>query len=204
VCGHKLEDVPVETSAPETGSLLDRVQDTPSQPEVEEDKTPEPEVEEPTVVEEVEEVEEPSTPMEAAVIEETKPEEVPEEPSPEEVPSEEVPEETVFLEVSEDQEAALEKVAEEEPEELPQVKTFKFGGKSLEREEAVPAEEESKDEYVEDAPETASESVAETVPPVTPEVDPVEKIKKAKELLDLGAITEEEFEEIKKKYLALI
>jgi len=31
--------------------------------------------------------------------------------------------------------------------------------------------------------------------------DPMEEIKKAKELLDMGAITEEEFEIIKKKYL---
>ncbi len=36
------------------------------------------------------------------------------------------------------------------------------------------------------------------------EADPVEKIKKAKELLDIGAITEEEFETIKKKYLEKI
>ncbi len=35
-------------------------------------------------------------------------------------------------------------------------------------------------------------------------VDPVEKIKKAKELLDIGAITSEEFENIKKKYLEQI
>lgn len=35
-------------------------------------------------------------------------------------------------------------------------------------------------------------------------VDPVEKIKKAKELLDIGAITNEEFENIKKKYLEQI
>jgi hypothetical protein len=35
-------------------------------------------------------------------------------------------------------------------------------------------------------------------------IDPVEKIKKAKELLDIGAITSEEFENIKKKYLELI
>ncbi len=38
----------------------------------------------------------------------------------------------------------------------------------------------------------------------TENVDPVEKIKKAKELLDIGAITSEEFENIKKKYLELI
>ena len=35
-------------------------------------------------------------------------------------------------------------------------------------------------------------------------IDPVEKIKKSKELLDMGAITPEEFESIKKKYLEQI
>ena len=35
-------------------------------------------------------------------------------------------------------------------------------------------------------------------------IDPVEKIKKGKELLDMGAITSEEFENIKKKYLERI
>lgn len=35
-------------------------------------------------------------------------------------------------------------------------------------------------------------------------VDPVEKIRKAKELLDMGAITQEEFEQIKNKYLEQI
>ena len=39
---------------------------------------------------------------------------------------------------------------------------------------------------------------------VEDKVDPVEKIKKAKELLDIGAITSEEFENIKKKYLEQI
>lgn len=34
-----------------------------------------------------------------------------------------------------------------------------------------------------------------------PDVDPVERIKKAKELLDIGAITQEEFDMIKSKYL---
>jgi hypothetical protein len=37
-----------------------------------------------------------------------------------------------------------------------------------------------------------------------PEVDPVERIKKAKELLDIGAITQEEFDMIKNKYLDLL
>ena len=35
------------------------------------------------------------------------------------------------------------------------------------------------------------------------EVSPLEKIKEAKELLDIGAITQEEFEEIKDKYLKM-
>lgn len=34
-----------------------------------------------------------------------------------------------------------------------------------------------------------------------PKVDPVERIKKAKELLDIGAITQEDFDKIKNKYL---
>ena len=39
-------------------------------------------------------------------------------------------------------------------------------------------------------------------PPVSKtKADPVERIKKAKELLDIGAITQEEFDIIKKKYL---
>ncbi|NYB52989.1 MAG: zinc ribbon domain-containing protein [Methanobacteriaceae archaeon] len=36
------------------------------------------------------------------------------------------------------------------------------------------------------------------------DVDPVEKIKKAKELMDIGAITQEEYDEIKNKYLKQI
>ncbi|SCG85739.1 zinc-ribbon domain-containing protein [Methanobacterium congolense] len=44
----------------------------------------------------------------------------------------------------------------------------------------------------------------EKLPTEQVEVDPVEKIKKAKELLDIGAITQEEFDEIKRKYLEMI
>ena len=49
-------------------------------------------------------------------------------------------------------------------------------------------------------------SESDTQEPIVAEdkVDPVEKIKKAKELLDIGAITSEEFENIKKKYLEQI
>ena len=38
-------------------------------------------------------------------------------------------------------------------------------------------------------------------PKTKSDVDPVERIKKAKELLDLGAITQEDFDKIKNKYL---
>ena len=40
--------------------------------------------------------------------------------------------------------------------------------------------------------------------PTEEDVDPVEKIKKAKELLDIGAITQEDFDQIKNKYLEKI
>ena len=73
---------------------------------------------------------------------------------------------------------------------MPQVKTFKFGQDSPEREEEPAAEI------------VTGEDAAQTTEPSP--ADPMEKIKKAKELLDIGAITEDEFEEIKKKYLAMI
>lgn len=44
------------------------------------------------------------------------------------------------------------------------------------------------------------EATAPDEPPKS-DVDPVERIKKAKELLDIGALTQEEFDTIKKKYL---
>jgi membrane protease subunit (stomatin/prohibitin family) len=47
-------------------------------------------------------------------------------------------------------------------------------------------------------------SETQEIPKQEVEVDPVEKIKKAKELLDIGAITQEEFDEIKRKYLEMI
>ncbi len=53
---------------------------------------------------------------------------------------------------------------------------------------------ETKTEPEEITPESQTES----------EVDPVERIKKAKELLDIGAITQEEFDMIKNKYLDLL
>lgn len=49
-------------------------------------------------------------------------------------------------------------------------------------------------------PEQAAETEPKE-PKVKSDVDPVERIKKAKELLDLGAITQEDFDKIKSKYL---
>lgn len=48
------------------------------------------------------------------------------------------------------------------------------------------------------------DEVEKTAESTVPAEDPVLKIKKAKELLDIGAITQEEFDKIKNKYLDLI
>ncbi|BDZ68888.1 zinc-ribbon domain-containing protein [Methanobacterium ferruginis] len=79
----------------------------------------------------------------------------------------------------------------EEPQEKPADKVVEVPETSLESEPV---------------PKTSSESESVQKEPVTPEatgvdVDPAEKIIKAKKLLDLGAITQEEFEKIKNKYL---
>ncbi|KAF5073619.1 Double zinc ribbon [anaerobic digester metagenome] len=111
----------------------------------------------------------------------------------------------------------------EEPEE--KVESRKSEGSLLEKLEDADEPETSEKEMesyketeaaVEEVP-TESVSVKtepqeEILKPETPEkapdehveVDPVEKIKKAKELLDIGAITQEEFDEIKRKYLEMI
>ncbi len=203
VCGHKLEDAPGE---PGTGSLLDRVpttapeDDKPAQEQPTEEQSPAVAelFDEESVPEETEKIsllsrkvpeetirEEPAEEIaEEAVVKESYSEEVPAESAPEKVPAEEtVPEE-----------APLSEVQEEAPEEeLPQVKTIQLGQSPAETGEKPVATE------VEEAAEADQSSES-----VSSEVDPVEKIKKAKELLDIGAISEEEFEEIKKKYLALI
>ena len=49
-----------------------------------------------------------------------------------------------------------------------------------------------------------TEEINKTIQSTEPGEDPVLKIKKAKELLDIGAITQEEFDRIKNKYLELI
>ncbi|MDP3065145.1 MAG: zinc ribbon domain-containing protein [Methanobacteriaceae archaeon] len=96
------------------------------------------------------------------------------------------------------------------PTATPEVKTFKLGQSSLEKEEKevitpTPPEEVEETPVVETPVEPPVETPRDTPKTeATPDVDPMEKIKKAKELLDLGAITSEEFEEIKKKYVELI
>jgi len=62
-------------------------------------------------------------------------------------------------------------------------------------------EDEKKESHVQSAP-TDNTGKSEGV--LSANVDPVEKIRKAKELLDMGAITQEEFEQIKNKYLKQI
>lgn len=228
VCGHKLEDVDV--SKPETGSLLEQVPDT-SESELEEETVVDkPAGEEtPAVAELIDEEsvqeetqkrtllsrkvpEEELSAGEAGTTTEEAPEDIAREPAVEgptvegtigeepaveesteqepavNITEEAVPEDVPSVETALEEATPEEKVPEEEG--LPQVKTFKFGQDSLEMEEEPAAEIVSG----EDAAQTTEQSPA----------DPMEKIKKAKELLDIGAITEEEFEEIKKKYLAMI
>jgi ribosomal protein L40E len=158
------------------------------------DITPEPveDVDRQKEVAEVEEVapEEVSAPEAITEIDTTTtPETTSESAPPETIP--ETTSETLPDKVALEEESPVETPDEET--ELPQVKTFKFGQNSLEMDEEPVAEELTKEEVDED-----------TAPAAESPTDPMEKIKKAKELLDIGAITEDEFEEIKKKYLAMI
>ena len=111
---------------------------------------------------------------------------------------------------SETEEVPVTSKPSEEPEEI---KSAKTEGSLLEKledkdetEETVKDSEETLEIGSEDVSvETESPEVLKPEPQETPEkVDPVEKIKKAKELLDIGAITQEEFDEIKRKYLEMI
>ncbi len=220
VCGHKLDQ---EEVTPPRGSLLDRVPAEPvNQPPEEETPAVAELIDEESIQEETQ-----SRSLLSRKVAEEELEETPTEATNLEVPREDMTgkaaEVTTEAELEEEvhTEAEMEEAKKEVPveedtmedelepalpeevpatgiapeeaapeeDELPQVKTFKFGSDSLEMEE--PAAE----EVAEDSALTGAES--------SPE-DPMEKIKKAKELLDIGAITEEEFEEIKKKYLSLI
>lgn len=65
---------------------------------------------------------------------------------------------------------------------------------------AKPPTPKTPESFKKPTPELSTPQSAESPVP-KPGVDPVERIKKAKELLDIGAITQEEFDIIKKKYL---
>lgn len=114
----------------------------------------------------------------------------------------EVPEtETPTVEAVEAPESEIPVAEKESPEEkvIPEIKVPKqYQNEETPSEEvtaqAVPAEETSLKGAV-----SADEKVSSE-----PAEDPVVKIKKAKELLDIGAITQEEFDRIKNKYLELI
>jgi ribosomal protein L40E len=103
-----------------------------------------------------------------------------------------------------------------QPSEHEEIKSTPTEGSLLEKLEDVDETEEtvkdsketseigSEDVSVEtESPEVLKSETQET-PKQEVEIDPVEKIKKAKELLDIGAITQEEFDEIKRKYLEMI
>ncbi len=74
------------------------------------------------------------------------------------------------------------------------------GAEVQSKEEPVPAEEIPE---VHQKPVNTDE-VQKTAESAAPAEDPVARIKEAKELLDMGAITQEEFDKIKNKYLDLI
>lgn len=144
------------------------------------------EIEEGTVKTSVTETEE-ETPIptedeiEQSVTKEETPEIVPDEPS------EEVPKPTVVPEI---------KVPEH------------LRSEDSQSEANVPAQEIGEPAEVEEVPvETESAEAQQTTEAndlAVEDVDPMEKIKKAKELLDIGAITQEDFDNIKNKYLKQI
>jgi hypothetical protein len=75
--------------------------------------------------------------------------------------------------------------------------------------EVAEVQSKKEDVPVEEIPEVhqkpvKTDEVQKTAESTSPAEDPVARIKKAKELLDLGAITQEEFDKIKNKYLDLI
>jgi ribosomal protein L40E len=202
VCGHKLEDEPDSEAG--TGSLLDRVSaKAPEDDQVAEEGLPSKEapavaelVDEESAQEKAEKRSLLSRKVSEETIREEPAEEVAEEAAVEEIKSEEVPAGSVSEEVPAGElvpeKAPLSEVQEAPEDELPQVKTFQLGKRSMDTGEEPAAEE------------AVEEEAGESLESASSEVDPMEKIKKAKELLDIGAISEEEFEKIKEKYLALI
>jgi len=109
-----------------------------------------------------------------------------------ETPETETPPESVIPEIKvPEQFTSEDKPAEVPPAEIAEVES---------KEETAPAE------VIPEVQPAAvkTEEIPETKQTTEPAEDPVLKIKKAKELLDIGAITQEEFDRIKNKYLELI
>jgi ribosomal protein L40E len=182
VCGHKLG--PVEEGK-STASLLDRV------PDEEAAKEKPSEAKFPSVTELMdEEADQEKTPKRSL--------------SPKQAPTLDTstgPVETEPYPAAEEEQVSVEETSQDEGA-GPELQGASSPDKMvLEEEAAAEAPMEEPDLPRDKIPEGVAEDAALTG---EIQVDPVDKIKKAKELLDIGAISQEEFEEIKKKYLSLI
>ncbi|WP_321421891.1 zinc-ribbon domain-containing protein [uncultured Methanobacterium sp.] len=102
---------------------------------------------------------------------------------------------------SEDEADLQEPVTEQEPAETPESETPE---KSVIPEVKVPEQFKSNNVQPEEEIAPAESAEVQSKEETAPAEDPVIRIKKAKELLDIGAITQEEFDKIKNKYLDLI
>ena len=102
---------------------------------------------------------------------------------------------------SEDETDLREPVTEPEPVETPEIETPE---KSVIPEVKVPEQFKSNNVQPEEELAPAESAEVQSKEETAPAEDPVIRIKKAKELLDIGAITQEEFDKIKNKYLDLI
>ena len=102
---------------------------------------------------------------------------------------------------SEDEADLQEPVTEQEPVETPETET---PGKSVIPEVKLPEQFKSNNVQPEEEIAPVKSVEVQSKEETAPAEDPVIRIKKAKELLDIGAITQEEFDKIKNKYLDLI
>lgn len=102
---------------------------------------------------------------------------------------------------SEDEADLQEPVTEQEPVETPETETPE---KSVIPEVKVPEQFKSNNVQPEEEIVPVESTEVQSKEETAPAEDPVIRIKKAKELLDIGAITQEEFDKIKNKYLDLI
>jgi len=102
---------------------------------------------------------------------------------------------------SENEADLQEPVTEPEPVETPETETPE---KSVIPEVKVPEQFKSNNVQPEKEISPAESAEVQSQEETAPAEDPVIRIKKAKELLDIGAITQEEFDKIKNKYLDLI